>query len=226
MGVATERIQPRGGRLRVLLPGVADGTVGNDRHRHVDRSSRMPWKASTTTWRGSSKSGPQPTIRIARCRRTTSAASSRSPMRRDRTRRPASSSCCVSPIGTATPRSAIWRAPCAMISRSRERLDTDGATAVGWRPASGCPRALEAAPVPAILEYLPYRKRDFTRRRDETMHPWFAARGYACVRVDMRGSGDSDGILHDEYLAPGAGRCAGGDRLDRAASPGARARSA
>lgn len=79
-----------------------------------------------------------------------------------------------------------------------------------WIPlADGCrlaariwmPEGAEAAPVPAILEYLPYRKRDFTRRRDETMHPWFAARGYACVRVDMRGSGDSDGIMHDEYLA-------------------------
>jgi uncharacterized protein len=79
-----------------------------------------------------------------------------------------------------------------------------------WIPmADGCrlaariwmPAGAEGAPVPAILEYLPYRKRDFTRRRDESMHPWFAARGYACVRVDMRGSGDSDGILHDEYLA-------------------------
>lgn len=65
-----------------------------------------------------------------------------------------------------------------------------------WMPA-----AEGTAPVPAILEYLPYRKRDFTRRRDEGMHRYFAARGYAAVRVDMRGSGESDGILHDEYLA-------------------------
>jgi putative CocE/NonD family hydrolase len=65
-----------------------------------------------------------------------------------------------------------------------------------WMPVDA-----EAVPVPAILEYLPYRRRDFTRRRDETMHPWLAAHGYACVRVDMRGSGDSDGIMHDEYLA-------------------------
>jgi len=55
-------------------------------------------------------------------------------------------------------------------------------------------------PVPAILEYIPYRKRDFMRRRDESMHPWFAGHGYAAIRVDMRGSGESDGLMHDEYL--------------------------
>ncbi|MGA2341555.1 MAG: CocE/NonD family hydrolase [Steroidobacteraceae bacterium] len=63
------------------------------------------------------------------------------------------------------------------------------------------PDGATAAPVPAILEYIPYRKRDFTRRRDEGMHRYFAAHGYAAVRVDMRGSGESDGILNDEYLA-------------------------
>jgi putative CocE/NonD family hydrolase len=54
--------------------------------------------------------------------------------------------------------------------------------------------------VPAILEYIPYRKRDFTRARDEPMHHYFAGHGYAAVRVDLRGSGDSDGLLLDEYL--------------------------
>ncbi len=54
--------------------------------------------------------------------------------------------------------------------------------------------------VPAILEYLPYRKRDFTRGRDEPMHHYFAGQGYAAIRVDIRGSGDSDGLLLDEYL--------------------------
>src|SRR5574339_80170 len=64
-----------------------------------------------------------------------------------------------------------------------------------WLPADA-----EAAPVPAILEYIPYRKRDFTRPRDEPMHHYFAGHGYAAVRVDLRGSGDSDGLLLDEYL--------------------------
>jgi putative CocE/NonD family hydrolase len=62
------------------------------------------------------------------------------------------------------------------------------------------PDTAATAPVPAILEYIPYRKRDYMRRRDESIHGWFANHGYVAVRVDMRGSGESDGILHDEYL--------------------------
>lgn len=62
------------------------------------------------------------------------------------------------------------------------------------------PESADRSPVPAILEYLPYRKSDGTAFRDAAMHPYFAARGYAVVRVDIRGSGDSDGILHGEYL--------------------------
>jgi len=64
-----------------------------------------------------------------------------------------------------------------------------------WLPADA-----HKTPVPAILEYIPYRKRDFTRPRDEPMHYYFAGYGYAAVRVDVRGSGDSDGLLLDEYL--------------------------
>ncbi|MEQ8370144.1 MAG: CocE/NonD family hydrolase [Alphaproteobacteria bacterium] len=56
-------------------------------------------------------------------------------------------------------------------------------------------------PVPAVLEFLPYRRRDGTGPRDRITYPWFAARGIAGVRVDMRGSGDSDGLMTDEYTA-------------------------
>jgi uncharacterized protein len=62
------------------------------------------------------------------------------------------------------------------------------------------PEDAEQNPVPAILEYLPYRKNDFTALRDSIRHPYFAGHGYASIRVDIRGSGDSDGILYDEYL--------------------------
>ena len=61
------------------------------------------------------------------------------------------------------------------------------------------PEDAGTSPVPAIVEYIPYRKRDFTRARDEPMHHYFAGHGYAAVRVDVRGSGDSDGVLLDEY---------------------------
>lgn len=64
-----------------------------------------------------------------------------------------------------------------------------------WRPADS-----EVAPVPAILEMIPYRHRDLTARRDSIHHPYIAGHGYACIRVDLRGSGGSDGLLTDEYL--------------------------
>jgi putative CocE/NonD family hydrolase len=93
----------------------------------------------------------------------------------------------------------------------RHVADSDAAAVTvreEWIPlADGCrlhariwlPERLDE-PVPALLEYLPYRKGDWTAARDAQRHPWYAAHGYAAVRVDMRGSGNSDGILHDEYL--------------------------
>jgi putative CocE/NonD family hydrolase len=62
------------------------------------------------------------------------------------------------------------------------------------------PEDAERDPVPAVVEYIPYRKNDATALRDAPIHGYFAAHGYASVRVDLRGSGDSDGILEDEYL--------------------------
>ena len=63
------------------------------------------------------------------------------------------------------------------------------------------PEEAAAQPVPAVLEYIPYRKRDGTLPRDELMHAYVAGHGYACVRVDMRGNGDSEGLMADEYTA-------------------------
>ncbi len=61
------------------------------------------------------------------------------------------------------------------------------------------PEGARTTPVPCILEYIPYRRRDRTRMRDESMHPHFADAGYAAIRVDIRGYGDSDGVAEDEY---------------------------
>ncbi len=73
--------------------------------------------------------------------------------------------------------------------------DGTGLAARIWMPEGAAEN-----PVPAILEYIPYRKRDFTALRDSMNHPYFAGHGYASVRVDMRGSGESGGVLRDEYL--------------------------
>ena len=72
----------------------------------------------------------------------------------------------------------------------------DGARlgARAWLPAIA-----NEKPAPAILEYIPYRKDDCTVARDSTTHPLLVEYGYACVRVDMRGSGSSDGVKMDEY---------------------------
>ncbi len=61
------------------------------------------------------------------------------------------------------------------------------------------PEGSEQNPVPAIFEYIPYRKRDLTRLRDGITHHYLAGHGYACIRVDIRGSGESEGVLVDQY---------------------------
>lgn len=63
-----------------------------------------------------------------------------------------------------------------------------------WLPESAAHSA-----APAVLEYLPYRRRDSTLMRDELTHAWLAQNGYVGVRVDIRGNGDSDGLMTDEY---------------------------
>jgi putative CocE/NonD family hydrolase len=61
------------------------------------------------------------------------------------------------------------------------------------------PEDADADPVPAVLEYLPYRLNDGTASGDHQQMSYFAGCGYAGVRVDIRGSGESDGLLPDEY---------------------------
>ncbi|MCE2519237.1 MAG: CocE/NonD family hydrolase [Alphaproteobacteria bacterium] len=60
------------------------------------------------------------------------------------------------------------------------------------------PKDADRYPVPAILEYTPYRKSDVTVARDQH-HVWLAAHRYAMVRCDIRGHGDSEGLAEDEY---------------------------
>jgi putative CocE/NonD family hydrolase len=53
--------------------------------------------------------------------------------------------------------------------------------------------------LPAIVELNPYRRRDGMLYVDSMMYPWFAFKEYCCFRVDLQGSGDSDGVMNDEY---------------------------
>ncbi|MEM7332984.1 MAG: CocE/NonD family hydrolase [Chloroflexota bacterium] len=62
------------------------------------------------------------------------------------------------------------------------------------------PKGANRSPVPAVLEAIPYRIRDGRLLDDSRIHPYFAGHGFASVRVDLRGCGDSEGILEDEYL--------------------------
>ena len=52
-----------------------------------------------------------------------------------------------------------------------------------------------------MLEYLPYRKSDYTVSRDHLRHPWLASHGFVVVRADMRGTGEATGLYTGEYLA-------------------------
>jgi putative CocE/NonD family hydrolase len=61
------------------------------------------------------------------------------------------------------------------------------------------PEGAERRPVPVVWEYLPYRKRDGVRERDDATALNLAPYGIAFARVDVRGTGDSDGIITDEY---------------------------
>ena len=60
------------------------------------------------------------------------------------------------------------------------------------------PRAATEA-VPVVLNTDPYRKDDWSAGWDLTIAAYLAARGYAYCRLDVRGTGSSDGVALDEY---------------------------
>ncbi len=61
------------------------------------------------------------------------------------------------------------------------------------------PPDADETPVPAVLEYLPYRKDDSVGRNLE-LNSYLTRRGIAGARVDIRGTGNSEGELPDgEY---------------------------
>ncbi len=75
---------------------------------------------------------------------------------------------------------------------------SDGVRLCGriWLPADA-----DTRPAPIVLEYIPYRTRDAYSAADDHWGETLASHGIGFARIDIRGSGDSEGILHDEYLA-------------------------
>ena len=67
-----------------------------------------------------------------------------------------------------------------------------------WRPLAG-PDDPPATRFPAILELIPYGKDNWRRNADIGRGEYFARRGFALCRVDVRGTGSSGGIALDEY---------------------------
>ena len=52
---------------------------------------------------------------------------------------------------------------------------------------------------PAILEHIPYRKDDLRAIEDRSQNTFLVDAGFACVRLDVRGTGSSQGVAVDEY---------------------------
>ncbi len=86
------------------------------------------------------------------------------------------------------------RRPVVLTGLFIEMADGTRLAARVWLPDDA-----DADPVPAVLEYLPYRLNDGTASGDHQQMVWFAGHGHAGVRVDIRGSGESEGLCPDEY---------------------------
>ena len=73
-----------------------------------------------------------------------------------------------------------------------------------WRPLAGEGNTADGSKggrFPAILEMIPYGKDNWRRNADVSRGEWFAARGFALCRLDVRGTGSSGGVATDEYTA-------------------------
>ena len=92
---------------------------------------------------------------------------------------------CASPSATPSQRSTT--------SGSRFRTEDASPRISGCRPARTLLRCRRSS------RSRPTGTRTTRRRRDAVRHPYFAEHGYASLRVDIRGSGASSGVLLDEY---------------------------
>ncbi len=97
-------------------------------------------------------------------------------------------------LATAAAVLALATQPLYPFTVSHERLRlTDGVSlaVTYWRPV---PRDT-AERFPVLFEFLPYRKDDSFYRRDYPLYEYFVRRGYILAKVDVRGTGGSEGRL-------------------------------
>lgn len=79
------------------------------------------------------------------------------------------------------------------------------AASVHWPESAAGDSAMAARPqpsasrYPAIIEYHPYRKDDRSAARAAD-HDYFARNGFVSIRLDVRGTGSSEGVNTDEYM--------------------------
>lgn len=82
-----------------------------------------------------------------------------------------------------------WPQPEFEIERGQMTMDD------GVRLSTTVYRPLGDQPFPVLLEMLPYRKDDMFYLRDYPLYSYFARRGFAVLKVDVRGTGSSEGAL-------------------------------
>ncbi len=63
------------------------------------------------------------------------------------------------------------------------------------------PTAAPGERFPVLLELLPYRKEDSFYLRDYPVHSYWAQHGFASVKVDLRGTGSSEGLAPEREYA-------------------------
>ncbi len=92
--------------------------------------------------------------------------------------------------------SQAWRPPEPGVFSVRDHVPVPMADGVRLSARLWIP---DGPPAPVVLEYIPYRKHDLYRGHDDAWGAALASRGVAYARVDVRGSGESEGVMTDEY---------------------------
>ena len=96
---------------------------------------------------------------------------------------------------------AIGQTPSVLLDDDRVRLERD----VRVRVSDGTVLSVDVyrpngpGRFPGLLEHIPYRKDDLRAMRDRGQNIELVRAGFACVRLDVRGTGSSGGVAADEY---------------------------